>query len=163
MSDPHTDYATLSGDWEGYGPESADEPFGTPPVRPCPTEAEYAATLPERTDRVVAEVNERLADVLPDGVRFEFEPQPPMDLAAVAAVMRGMPRLTRRTLHCHPTVTGALKMVTAPAKPRPSFMDPGRIGDLCGIDVFENDEMTPGAWEIREGEKVVNFGVLRDA
>lgn len=42
----------------------------TPPL----TEAEYAATLPERIDRVVAEVNERLADVLPDGVRFEFEP-----------------------------------------------------------------------------------------
>ena len=67
----------------------------------------------------------------------------------------------RRTLHCHPSVTVALKLA-APAKPEPpSFMDLGRMGDLCGIDVYEEPEMMPGAWEIREGDEVVDFGVLR--
>ena len=46
-------------------------------------------------------------------------------------------------------------------------MDLGRVGDLCGIDIYEDAEMMPGAWEIREGAsggkggKVVSFGVLR--
>lgn len=36
------------------------------------TEAEYAATLPERADRVAAELNERLGELT--DLRFEFEP-----------------------------------------------------------------------------------------
>jgi hypothetical protein len=64
----------------------------------------------------------------------------------------------RRTLHCHSSVTVALKL--ADPEP-PSFMNLGRIGELCGIDVYEEPEMMPGAWEIREGDRVVSFGVLR--
>lgn len=35
MTDPYTDYATLSGDWEGWGPETGDDvPFGSLRERP---------------------------------------------------------------------------------------------------------------------------------
>lgn len=37
------------------------------------TEAEYAASLPARTDAIAAEMNERLSGVLPEGMRFEWE------------------------------------------------------------------------------------------
>lgn len=43
------------------------------------TEAEYAALLPKRMQDVADELNEALAGVLPDGMRFEFavdEPEP---------------------------------------------------------------------------------------
>lgn len=36
-------------------------------------EAEYVATLPARVDAIAGEINERLAGVLPDGMRFEWE------------------------------------------------------------------------------------------
>jgi hypothetical protein len=36
------------------------------------TEAGYAAMLPARTAKITDELNERLADVLPEGVRFEW-------------------------------------------------------------------------------------------
>jgi hypothetical protein len=80
----------------------------------------------------------------------------------------------RRTLHCHPSVT-ALVAAMQPREPDPlDFMSLGRIGSVTGIDVYEDDEMMPGAWEIREGAdigkdgkveggKVVHFGVLRSA
>lgn len=84
----------------------------------------------------------------------------------VALVDLAGPPPPRRTLHCHPTVTAALTWQSHPwaPKPEPSFMELGRIGDLCGIDVYEEPEMMPGAWEIREGAvggkggRVVNFG-----
>jgi hypothetical protein len=37
------------------------------------TEAEYAATRPARMDAVADALNERLADVLPDGMRFAWD------------------------------------------------------------------------------------------
>jgi hypothetical protein len=52
-------------DW--HDPEACDRN-----CRPPLTEAEYAATLPGRMNAVAAELNERLADVLPDGMRFEW-------------------------------------------------------------------------------------------
>ncbi len=36
-------------------------------------EAAYVAALPARADAIAAEINERLAGVLPDGMRFEWE------------------------------------------------------------------------------------------
>lgn len=81
----------------------------------------------------------------------------------------------RGTLHCHPSVMAALVAASPPREPDPlDFMSLGRVGSLTGIDVYENDEMMPGAWEIREGAaignggkmeggKVVSFGVLRSA
>ena len=79
-----------------------------------------------------------------------------------------------RTLHCHPSVMPALIAASPPREPGPlDFMSLGRIGSLTGIDVYEDPEMMPGAWEIREGAvfkdgkmqggRVVNFGVLRSA
>lgn len=35
-------------------------------------EAEFAAALPGRMDRIAADLNERLAGVLPEGMRFEW-------------------------------------------------------------------------------------------
>lgn len=81
----------------------------------------------------------------------------------------------RRTMHCNPSVTAALMAASPPREPAPlDFMSLGQIGNLCGIEVYEDDEMMPGAWEIREGAaigkggkmeggKVVSFGVLRGA
>ena len=40
--------------------------------RPPLTEAEYAAMLPFRMQKITDEMNERLADVLPEGMRFEW-------------------------------------------------------------------------------------------
>lgn len=36
------------------------------------TEAEYRAGLPRRLELVTEDLNERLADVLPEGMRFEW-------------------------------------------------------------------------------------------
>lgn len=36
------------------------------------TEAEYAAMLPFRAQKIADDLNERFADVLPDGMRFEW-------------------------------------------------------------------------------------------
>lgn len=44
---------------------------GDPPRRQV-TEAEYAATLPARMQEVADILNERFADVLPPGTRFEW-------------------------------------------------------------------------------------------
>jgi hypothetical protein len=92
--------------------------------------------------------------------------------AAMAAMIKRASVLAaslppRRTLHYHPSVTAALAAAAPPREPEPlDFMSLGRIGDLCGIDVYENAEMMPGAWEIREGAQggkgggVVHFGVI---
>lgn len=81
----------------------------------------------------------------------------------------------RRTLHCHPSVMAALVAASPPREPEPlDFMNLGQIGSLTGIDVYEDAEMMPGVWEIREGAaigksgkmeggKVVSFGMLRSA
>jgi hypothetical protein len=93
----------------------------------------------------------------------------PSSLAAL--IERTGPPLPGRTLHCHPTVTAALIAAAPPREPGPlDFMSLGCIGDVTGIDVYEDDEMMPGAWEIREGAvikdgkmtggTVVSFGVL---
>ncbi len=50
---------------------TAEGRAGNSAARPL-TEAGYAAMLPARMDAVAAELNERLADVLPDGMRFEW-------------------------------------------------------------------------------------------
>jgi hypothetical protein len=85
-------------------------------------------------------------------------------LGQLAEMMASLPPLPpRRTLHCHPSVTAALAAVAPEPEPEPSWMGLGRIGDLCGIDVYGEPEMMPGAWEIREGGTLVNFGVLRSA
>lgn len=106
-------------------------------------------------------LREVLGDQMPDVIVSE-----PVPLTEIRELLAMKPK-PRRTLHCHPSVTVALKLA-APSEPDPpSFMDLGRIGDLCGIDVYENDEMMAGVWEIREGAvagkggKLVNFGVLR--
>lgn len=92
----------------------------------------------------------------------------PVTLARLRELLPAIP--PPRTLHCHTSVTAALAAAAPPREPGPlDFMNLGRIGDLCGIPVYEDPEMMPGAWEIREGAqggkggKLVTFGVLRSA
>jgi hypothetical protein len=94
------------------------------------------------------------------------------DFSSLAALVEHIgPPLPRRTLHCHPSVTAALIAASPPREPEPpDFMTLGCIGSPTGIEVYEDDEMMPGAWEIREcaavkdgkmtGGTVVCFGVL---
>jgi hypothetical protein len=111
-------------------------------------------------------LREALGELAPDMIISEPIPSAPTMIKRLNEVAAAMPRPPRRTLHCHPSVTVAL-MLDAPPKPEPSFTDLGQIGDLRGIDVYEDPEMMPGAWEIREGAqggkggKLVTFGVLR--
>jgi hypothetical protein len=108
-------------------------------------------------------LREALGDQVPDILIPEPVPMAPITLDTLSMMLPAKPP-PRRTMHCHPSVTVALKLI-APARPvsLPDFMDLGRIGELSGIDVYENDEMEPGAWELREDDKVVDFGVLRSA
>lgn len=50
----------------GYEPEPDAAPW------PRLTETEYAAMIPARMDAIVGEMNERLADILPDGTRLDW-------------------------------------------------------------------------------------------
>lgn len=78
------------------------------------------------------------------------------DLAALMA--RCPPPSAPKSLHAHPYAAEALRDMSTPDSPAPWS---GAIGSLTGIPVILDDEMAPGAWEIREGDKVISSGVVR--
>ena len=134
-----------------------------PPPARLPDPQPYQSTrCPLIVNQRTAEaIREALGDQAPDMLISEPIPSRPT-IKQMSELLAAVPRMPRRTLHCHPAVTITL-LAEAPPKPEPSFMDLGRIGDLCGIDVYEDPDMLPGYWEIREDGKTFNFGVLRSA
>lgn len=84
-------------------------------------------------------------------------PEPPSFDDLVALVAR-FPPAAPKSLHAHPYAVEALRDMSTPAVPDPR---PGAIGSLTGIPVILDDEMAPGAWEIREGDTVISSGVVR--
>jgi hypothetical protein len=81
-----------------------------------------------------------------------------MDLAAIAELMGQFPPVKRKALHCHPAVAAALWALTPPAERWFPF---GHAMGLTGIDVIEEADMEPGAWELREDGSVIESGRLR--
>lgn len=76
----------------------------------------------------------------------------------LAALMARFPPAAPKSLHAHPYAVEALRDMSTPAVPDPWS---GSIGSLTGIPVIPDDEMAPGAWEIREGDTVISSGVVR--
>ena len=82
-------------------------------------------------------------------------------LSEMADLLRRLPAPPPpRSLHAHPAAVDALSDMCAPPEPAPPF--PGAsLGSLTGIPVITDDDMKPGAWEIREGDKVISSGAVR--
>jgi hypothetical protein len=97
----------------------------------------------------------RVADLCP----LPVEPAPiVLSLAELAdlAEQLGPPRPPTRVV-MHPLAFRALCQEFPPMDPPPP---PGQLQDSCGVPVIEDQDMAPGAWEIRVGDEVIDRGTI---
>jgi hypothetical protein len=106
-------------------------------------------------DRVFVEAAEAM-DELPGWAKPVYTPPQALSLKQLANLMDVMPRVPKRELKCHPSVMAALGDASVP---KTGFL-PVNPSYLLGIDIFEDDTLIEGYWELHEDGRVVNFGVL---
>lgn len=78
------------------------------------------------------------------------------DLAALAELLNGIEPQPSRTLHAHPDVVLWLALTLPEAEPEP--LTGGSLAALTGIPVIKAPDLERGAWELREGDRVVTSG-----
>ena len=93
--------------------------------------------------------------LVPDGP--EIAPKAP-DFASAAALLRDLPRVKLRELHCHPDVAEKLRALqrrgSLPEAGPPSPWS-ATAGRLTAIPVIEKPKLGPGCWELLEDGIVV--------
>ena len=74
---------------------------------------------------------------------------PTMTYDELAQFAASMPRIPKRELKCHPSVTEALRNYTRDGE---YTVYDEVMAKLTGIDIFEVETMDSGAWEIFEDD-----------
>lgn len=83
-----------------------------------------------------------------------FQPAPitatPLSFAELAAMVEQIPKPVADRLVSAPDVWDRIKRVT------PATTDPNPLALMAGMRVLVDEDMPPGYWEIRDGDRVVS-------
>lgn len=121
------------------------------------TEAEHAAWATGR----IADAASQISKLLPAGLSLEVAATPPITMDGMRQLMEqlGPPR-PPRTLKMHPA---AFRILHAAPTWAASKSPIDGIALLTGIPIIEDDTMADRAWELLEGDHVIDSGVLGQA
>lgn len=85
-----------------------------------------------------------------------------LTLREISNLLETMPRIPKKELKCHPSVTAALRATDGPVPVMCGEHERYILGrDLLDIPIYEDEDLAVGSWFIYEDDRLVAFGVLK--